>query len=377
MLIRMCRLIRDEDGQVLLFGAITALLLVCFVAAAVNVGILVTGKIKVQNGVDSAALGAGIWQARALNMVQRLNIAHYNINMVCANAVRGYQVAGHWACHCDYPKCKAACRTLCRAMIRLTQMTIDRVQQPAYEKINSVQKTLAENQLIPYECISEANNLAEQNGVKDDLSTVVSNVNSSTNYGADTVLQGYASMIGGASTMGGGKVWGFLTSPNEITDIQKIYATGLTKDDPKNGNSKADWLYDLTDNSTLRHWLTRHVYRGQSDPPWNDITYYHESGKGNRPPITFLAGQDTAEAFLGGLLAWSGDLTSSGTSSGTFQITPMLCLSTVQTRWDSDKGEGCDIGKYGTSPNKASFDSRLTYVRLPGNKKGTDAGVYH
>ena len=70
---------RDDDGQAIIFAALVFVVLVCFAAMVVDVGEVVTWRIRMQNAVDAAALACGTWQARGLNMLQVLNDAHWGI----------------------------------------------------------------------------------------------------------------------------------------------------------------------------------------------------------------------------------------------------------------------------------------------------------
>lgn len=65
---------RDEDGQALVFVAITLVTLVFFVALVVNVGHVVTWRVRVQNSVDAAAYSGASVQANSLAILAALNL---------------------------------------------------------------------------------------------------------------------------------------------------------------------------------------------------------------------------------------------------------------------------------------------------------------
>jgi hypothetical protein len=68
------RLLRNDDGQVLLFGAIVILLLFVFMLAIPNGTRVVTQKVRAQTAADAGAFTGSIWLARALNLNANLNI---------------------------------------------------------------------------------------------------------------------------------------------------------------------------------------------------------------------------------------------------------------------------------------------------------------
>lgn len=74
MFIQIHKLRKDNGGQAAVFAALILLVLVMFVMLVVDVGQLVTWRIRMQNAADSAAMAGAVWQARGLNVIAILNI---------------------------------------------------------------------------------------------------------------------------------------------------------------------------------------------------------------------------------------------------------------------------------------------------------------
>ena len=74
MFIRIHKLRKDNSAQAAVFAALILLVLVMFVMLVVDVGQLVTWRIRMQNAADSAAMAGAVWQARGLNVIAALNI---------------------------------------------------------------------------------------------------------------------------------------------------------------------------------------------------------------------------------------------------------------------------------------------------------------
>ena len=74
MFIRIHKLRKDNSAQAAVFAALILLVLVMFVMLVVDVGQLVTWRIRMQNAADSAAMAGAVWQARGLNIIAALNI---------------------------------------------------------------------------------------------------------------------------------------------------------------------------------------------------------------------------------------------------------------------------------------------------------------
>ncbi|MCK4400788.1 Tad domain-containing protein, partial [bacterium] len=72
--IRIHKIRKDDGGQAAVFAALILLVLVMFVMLVVDVGQLVTWRIRMQNATDSAAMAGAVWQARGLNVIAVLNI---------------------------------------------------------------------------------------------------------------------------------------------------------------------------------------------------------------------------------------------------------------------------------------------------------------
>src|SRR5216683_2096877 len=81
------RLRRDEDGQVLVLGAIFGLVLMLCVLSTVNVGRAVYAKVQLQTAADAAAYSQAAVEARVLNFTAYTNramVAHYASIMAAA-----------------------------------------------------------------------------------------------------------------------------------------------------------------------------------------------------------------------------------------------------------------------------------------------------
>lgn len=78
---------KNESGQVLVFFAVIALLLVFFVGAITDYGQTVTKAINTQNSADAAALAAGSWVARGGNIQTIINGLHWDINLTLAQII--------------------------------------------------------------------------------------------------------------------------------------------------------------------------------------------------------------------------------------------------------------------------------------------------
>ncbi len=66
---------RDENGQSMVFIALTLFMMFLFVCVTVNVGDFVAQKVDAQNSADAMAISLAAWQARGLNQIQTLNMA--------------------------------------------------------------------------------------------------------------------------------------------------------------------------------------------------------------------------------------------------------------------------------------------------------------
>lgn len=94
MLIHARRLLRDEEGQTLVLGAVAMLILALAVMSTVNIGHVAYEKIKLQNTADSAAYSLAATQARVFNFyayTNRAMICHYN-SMLTIIAYLSYAV---------------------------------------------------------------------------------------------------------------------------------------------------------------------------------------------------------------------------------------------------------------------------------------------
>lgn len=74
MFIQIHKLRKDNGGQAAVFAALMLLVLVMFIMLVVDVGQLVSWRIRMQNATDSAAMAGAVWQARGLNVIAMLNI---------------------------------------------------------------------------------------------------------------------------------------------------------------------------------------------------------------------------------------------------------------------------------------------------------------
>lgn len=69
------RLSKEEDGQIIVFTALSSLALVLMVVTIFNVGMVIGEKMKAQNAADAAAYSQAVWEARALNFLAYTNRA--------------------------------------------------------------------------------------------------------------------------------------------------------------------------------------------------------------------------------------------------------------------------------------------------------------
>ena len=65
---------RGEQGQVLILAVVALILVIIAILLLFDVQTVIRGKIKVQNGVDAAALTGAEWQKHSLNMIGELNL---------------------------------------------------------------------------------------------------------------------------------------------------------------------------------------------------------------------------------------------------------------------------------------------------------------
>lgn len=66
---------RDEEGQIIIFTALSGLVLVLMVASIFNVGVVIGEKMKAQDAADAGAYSQAVWEARTLNMLAYTNRA--------------------------------------------------------------------------------------------------------------------------------------------------------------------------------------------------------------------------------------------------------------------------------------------------------------
>ena len=65
---------RGEHGQVLILAVVALILIIIAILLLFDVQTMIRGKIKVQNGLDAAALTAAEWQKHSLNLIGELNL---------------------------------------------------------------------------------------------------------------------------------------------------------------------------------------------------------------------------------------------------------------------------------------------------------------
>ena len=65
---------RGEHGQVLILAIVALILVIIAVLLLFDVQTVIRGKVKVQNGVDAAALTGAEWQKHSLNLIGELNL---------------------------------------------------------------------------------------------------------------------------------------------------------------------------------------------------------------------------------------------------------------------------------------------------------------
>ena len=78
------KLRRDENGQTMVFGAISLFILVSFTAMVFNVGQVVSHRVEIQNAADAAARSGALAEANLLSTVAFLNdgMAYVYYNMI-------------------------------------------------------------------------------------------------------------------------------------------------------------------------------------------------------------------------------------------------------------------------------------------------------
>jgi len=78
------RLVRDESGQTMVFGAIALFILIGFTAMVFNVGQVVTHRIEIQNAADAGARSGALTEANMVSTVAFLNdgMAYIYYNMM-------------------------------------------------------------------------------------------------------------------------------------------------------------------------------------------------------------------------------------------------------------------------------------------------------
>ena len=65
---------RGESGQVLILAIVALILVIIAILLLFDVQTVIRGKVKVQNGVDAAALTGAEWQKHSLNLIGELNL---------------------------------------------------------------------------------------------------------------------------------------------------------------------------------------------------------------------------------------------------------------------------------------------------------------
>jgi len=360
---------RDENGQVLLFTALIVLVLVCLIAAVVNVGMMISWKIRTQNAVDAAALGAGIWQARGHNLMQSLNQIHYWMNNLLGLIIIAMAIACYASCAFIFNPC-----FLCSPLGSVAAALVE-FQKVVADVIEQIQDILPD--VMPILSLISAQTLAYQNGLDN---SVLFAITDTVPYVADYFapswlgdLDGYipdAGSLPDAVTDIPIRVWGFTTDPAEYLNPMEIYGMDVEKTDE---DYKYPYFLFMGEGAISAFFM---MGWGQGKY-WLDATFHQEEGAGERPAITFMGGKIKTDAFLGGLLDWGGRLKGDTGQGGDFVLPPMLTMCTVQTKGsDMDPG-GRYIG--GTVPNysQTDFDSRLKEVHLPGSIDAENLGILH
>lgn len=86
-------LIQDQRGQTTIFVALSAMVLVCFLAFMVNLGQVIHDRILAQDVADMVALSAANVQAAGLNEIADLNMEYYALER---DLKRWLRAAGLW-----------------------------------------------------------------------------------------------------------------------------------------------------------------------------------------------------------------------------------------------------------------------------------------
>lgn len=87
------RLLKSQEGQVLLLVVLALFLLTLCLALVVNVGEAVVLKVRVQGAADAAAFSGALMQARALNLLTSLNNTIDGVNSVYSAALTSWLAA--------------------------------------------------------------------------------------------------------------------------------------------------------------------------------------------------------------------------------------------------------------------------------------------
>ncbi|MEO0078097.1 MAG: pilus assembly protein TadG-related protein, partial [candidate division WOR-3 bacterium] len=72
--LRIRGLVHDDKGQVLLYGAVIAVVLLIFLLVIPNSTYIMTQKVRIQTAADAGAYTGSVWLARGLNLNASLNV---------------------------------------------------------------------------------------------------------------------------------------------------------------------------------------------------------------------------------------------------------------------------------------------------------------
>ena len=101
---RLVYLHRDENGQAIVFIALTLLLMVVFVMLVINTGQTVTGKVQMTNASDSSVIAGATWMARGLNtaaIINKTNAYLLSVIILTESMNRTHQYSA-WALAAQY-----------------------------------------------------------------------------------------------------------------------------------------------------------------------------------------------------------------------------------------------------------------------------------
>ncbi len=356
---------RKKNGQVMIFTALVVLVLVCFVASVVNVGQMIVQRIKAQNAADAAALTAGVWQARGLNLLQILNGVHWDLNYTTGMGINGLIPAlGAWWPHPSVPG--RAYRAI---------KALDALQAGIAAVIQNTQDLIVEK--FPYIAVLHASGMAKDNGADpllECLSDGIGSLPGMSGLANARVRNIFANAPIYAWTLYPSMSW----PPDAVSLRVKKVNPGYAAQSPY------EMCYNFTFINILRYpYYGWKLYRQKLG--WPDDYYYDEDRE--LEPITFIAATSRKNAYiLGGLF-------NNSTPGDNKIIRPTAGIASVETGGDDLDPSGQGGSWFINTPffifgmplplvrlitgYKGGFDTKLVPVKLAGGRDGETLLIYH